>query len=156
MRATGPAFVIRPARPGEAASLSALALRSKAHWGYDEAFLDSIQGLLTLGEADLASDIVWVLEHDGEPVGFSRVTGAPPEGELADLWLDPSAIGTGLGRRLAGHALAKASDAGFQTLLIESDPNAEGFYEALGARRIGERRSPSGRLLPLLRITTAT
>ncbi len=117
-------------------------------------FLESIQGLLTLSEADLASNSVWVLEHDGEPLGFSRVSGAPPEGELADLWLDPSAIGAGLGRRLLAHALAKAGDAGFQSLLIESDPNAEGFYEALGARRIGERRSPSGRVLPLLRIAT--
>ena len=32
--------MLRPARPGEAAALSDLALRSKAHWGYDQAFLD--------------------------------------------------------------------------------------------------------------------
>jgi hypothetical protein len=34
---------IRHARPGEAGVLSALAVRSKAHWGYDGAFLDSVR-----------------------------------------------------------------------------------------------------------------
>ena len=29
---------VRPARPDEAEALTALVLRSKAHWGYDEAF----------------------------------------------------------------------------------------------------------------------
>jgi len=36
-------------------------------------------------------------------------------------------------------------------LLVESDPNAEGFYLHHGARRLGERRSvTTKRLLPLL------
>ncbi len=30
---------VRPARSGEAVSLTALCLRSKAHWGYDAAFM---------------------------------------------------------------------------------------------------------------------
>jgi hypothetical protein len=47
-----------------------------------------------------------------------------------------------------------AAELRFETLLIESDPNAEGFYLAMGATRIDERRSASGRTLPLLRVMT--
>ena len=49
-------------------------------------------------------------------------------------------------RRLLDGALA-----GTGGLLVESDPNAEGFYLHHGARRLGERRSATTkRLLPLL------
>ena len=42
--------------------------------------------------------------------------------------------------------------------MLEADPNAEGFYAAMGAIRIGERKSPAaqeiepGRTLPLMRV----
>jgi hypothetical protein len=49
---------IRPARPGEAAALSALAMRSKAHWGYDQEFLEAVRPVLTFTEADLAGSPV--------------------------------------------------------------------------------------------------
>ena len=35
------ALHLRPGRKGEARLLSDLALRSKGHWGYDQAFLDA-------------------------------------------------------------------------------------------------------------------
>jgi GNAT superfamily N-acetyltransferase len=143
---------IRPARTGEAATLGDLALRSKAHWGYDAEFLDRVRPILTFSESDLSASPVYVLEVGRELAGLHRITGAPPEGELEDLWVDPRWIGRGLGRRLFEHALAVAAELGFESLVIESDPNAEGFYRACGAEPAGERRSPSGRTLPLLRV----
>jgi GNAT superfamily N-acetyltransferase len=89
-----------------------------------------------------------------EPAGVYRITGAPPQGELEDLWLDPRFIGRGMGRTLLEHALGVAADLGFESLVIEGEPHAEGFYLAMGAVRIGSRRSASGRTLPLLRIAT--
>jgi GNAT superfamily N-acetyltransferase len=145
---------IRKARPGEAAQLTALALRSKAHWGYDEIFLDSVRQILTFSEADLANELVFVLEVGEEPVGMYRLIGRPPHGELADLWIEPGHVRRGLGRELFRHARDTAADHSFSTLLIESDPNAEGFYIAMGATRVGERRSPSGRDLPLMEVAT--
>ena len=38
---------IRAAAPGEGPALTALALRSKAHWGYDEGFLAACAGFTT-------------------------------------------------------------------------------------------------------------
>jgi GNAT superfamily N-acetyltransferase len=145
---------IRPARAGEADALTALALRSKAHWGYDAAFMEVVRPILTITEDDLTASPVRVLDTGGEPIGFYRLTGDPPHGELEDLWLEPSAIGRGDGRRLFEHALRTAAGLGFETLTIEGEPNAEGFYRAMGAVHVGERRSPSGRTLALLEVPT--
>ena len=150
--AESPDFLIRPAAAGESATLSALALRSKAHWGYGQWFLDHVRPHLTFTEADLRADPVYVLAVGGQALGVYRLAGAGPEGDLEDLWLDPDLIGRGYGRRLFEHALSTARALGFESLLIEADPNAEGFYAAMGASRIGTRRSPSGRTLPLLRV----
>jgi len=144
--------LIRPARPDEASSLSALALRSKAHWGYDEAFLEACREELTIRAEDLAPRRVTVLERDGALGGFYGLENAGPDGELWWLFVDPPAIGTGAGRLLFEHAVATARDLGWRTMRIESDPGAEAFYRAMGARRTGETPSQSipGRSLPLL------
>ena len=145
---------IRPARTGEADALTSLALRSKAYWGYDAAFMEVVRPILTITEDDLTASPVRVLAAVDEPIGFYRLTGEPPRGELEDLWLEPSAIGRGDGRRLFEHALRTAAGLGFERLTIEGEPNAEGFYRAMGAVRVGERRSPSGRTLALLEVPT--
>jgi GNAT superfamily N-acetyltransferase len=147
-------LVIRPAHAGEAATLTELAMRSKAHWGYDAAFMAVLRPILTVDEAALAASPVRVLDDREGTIGWYRLTGEPPSGELEDLWLDPAAIGHGRGRRLFEHARRTARELGFEELRIEADPHAEGFYAAMGATRIGERRSPSGRTLPLMRVAT--
>ena len=66
---------IRPARPGEEPLLSDLAIRSKGHWGHDEAFLARSRTELTLHPGDLDRLIVRVAERDGE-----RISALPPRG----------------------------------------------------------------------------
>jgi hypothetical protein len=44
---------------------------------------------------------------------------------------------TGLAAYVFNDAVERASALGFGSLEIESDPNAEGFYRRLGARRVG-------------------
>ena len=151
---TASGVLIRRAAAGEAAALTALALRSKAHWGYDQQFMAKVAPMLTFTEADLAGSPVYVLSVDGVALGVYRLGDGAPEGELDHLWLDPSLIGLGYGRRLFEHALRTARELGCESLLIEADPNAEGFYSAMGASRIGDRRAASGGSLPLLRVMT--
>ncbi|WP_232792640.1 GNAT family N-acetyltransferase [Actinacidiphila yeochonensis] len=148
-------FVIRPARRDEAGALSALALRSKAHWGYDEAFMAACRDELTLTEEAAADSFVAVTEEDGTVLGFTTLGGAPPEGELAMMFVEPHAMGRGVGRRLFAHVAAAARAAGFTRLTIDADPAAEPFYRAMGAVRIGSTPSGSipGRTLPLLELT---
>jgi hypothetical protein len=50
------------------------------------------------------------------------------------------------------HAVETARATGDAAFFIESDPNAEGFYIAMGALRAGERvAASSGRVLPVVR-----
>ena len=145
-------MTIRPARAGEEAELTELAIRSKGHWGHDAAFLECARPELTVRPEHLRRWIVRVAERDGAVVGFAAVGLEPAELEM--LFVDPAAIGTGLGRALLIDALTVAREAGLEALLIESDPDAEPFYRAAGAQPHGTRTSSStGRELPLLRIS---
>ena len=147
-------MLIRAARPEEAEALSRLALRSKAHWGYDEAFLDRCREELTLRPGEVVRRRTAVAEDRGRVVGFVTVEGGPPEGELGMLFVDPPAIGGGVGRLLFEHALAVARALGLERLRLEADPNAEPFYRAMGASRVGLVPSGAavGRSLPLMTV----
>ena len=146
-------MIVRPARAGEEAALTELAVRSKGHWGHDAAFLARARAELTVRPGDLERWIVRVAQRGGEVVGFSAVDVAAAELEM--LFVEPAAIGTGVGGALLRDALARAAEAGVEALVIESDPDAEPFYRAAGAQPCGTRTSSStGRDLPLLRIGT--
>src|SRR5260370_36412925 len=94
-------MLVRKAEPGEGESLSALCVRSKAHWGYDAAFMAKSAAALSVGEADIAAGRVLVVVDDGgRTIGVARVA---PEGETAGLdllFVDPPSIRRGAGRGL--------------------------------------------------------
>jgi GNAT superfamily N-acetyltransferase len=90
--------------------------------------------------------------------GSRTLGGSGPDRErglLRDLWVDPAAIGTGVGTLLWRHMLGEARRLAYRVVRIESDPNAEGFYLKMGARRVGAIASTvlEGRTLPLLEVT---
>lgn len=147
-------LLIRPALPGEAAALSALAVRSKAHWGYDEAFLDACRDELATTADECDGIHVQVAERDGAPIGYYKLAGQPPVGELADLFIDPPAIGSGAGARLLRHAIELGRSLSLHILTIDADPNAEAFYRRAGAVRVGSVASGSipDRELPRLEL----
>ena len=147
-------FRLRPAAPHELATLSALCLRSKAHWGYDAAFLAACRDELTLTAQDLAQTALCVAECGAVPAGLAQVSRDQDPADLLKFFVDPPFIGAGLGRRLFGWALDETRAQGRSALMIEADPDAEGFYLAMGATRIGQAPSGSipGRVLPLLRV----
>ena len=133
--------------------LSALALRSKGHWGYDADFLEACRADLTLTPQDIAGSAAFVCEGQAGVLGFSRVVLMDERtAELDDLFVDPVAIGLGAGKLLWERSVAAARELGAQDLVLQSDPHAEGFYLARGARRIGEAASAliPGRTLPLM------
>ena len=148
-------ITIRPAREAEAAELTALCHRSKAHWGYDAAFMAQSRAALTITPAFIATGRVFVAEEEGGTLlGIASV--APLEQDrtydLVHLFIEPGAIGNGVGRRLFEAAVNKARDDGARRLVILADPNAAEFYRRLGASDAGEAPSESvpGRMLPML------
>ncbi|MFJ3914080.1 GNAT family N-acetyltransferase [Streptomyces vinaceus] len=126
---------LRAGRPGEAEELTALVLRSKAHWGYDAAFLAACAPELRIPTGEVARRRIVVAEDafDGRVLGLASLEGGPPVARLGLLFVEPGAIGRGVGRRLYRDALRRAAALGFRRLLIDADPHAAGFYRAMGA-----------------------
>jgi GNAT superfamily N-acetyltransferase len=139
---------VRGARGGEAEALTALAVRSKAHWGYDEALMEMSRASLTVSDADIASGRVLVAERQGLPFGVARVE---PDGELGLMFVDPRTINRGVGRALFEAAVGLARHLGARRMAILADPNAAPFYERMGARLVSHAPSDAipGRTLPL-------
>ena len=71
------------------------------------------------------------------------------------LWVHPERIGHGLGRQLVKHAVQAARTSGAPSLTVESDPNAEGFYQRIGFQHIGWVQADVGgtpRRLPIMQL----
>lgn len=145
-------MTIRVARREELDSLSDLARRSKAHWGYSEEFMRDCHDELNVPESLLPD--VYVSELDGAVAGFHALGFDGSGVELEFLFVDPPAMRRGVGRELLSHARTVAGRRGYRVMTIQGDPNAGPFYLAAGAREVGTRESTSipGRLLPLYEI----
>jgi GNAT superfamily N-acetyltransferase len=147
--------LIRPARATEADVLTDLALRSKGHWGYDADFVEACRDELTVAAHEVARRRATVADRDGHILGFTTLEGEPPTGVLGMMFVEPQAIGQGIGRLLFERTIAAGRDLGFTQLTIDADPNAEPFYRAMGAVRVGSVPSGSiaGRVLPQMVVT---
>lgn len=147
---------IRRAVADDAAVLTAIAHAAKRHWGYPEAWITLWQRDLTVTPAFVERYPVYgAVEVDGLLVGFYALLFAGADCELEHFWVVPARMGGGVGRALFEHALERCRAIDARRLWITADPNAEGFYRTLGARRVGEVPStPAGRLLPRLERVT--
>ena len=144
---------LRPAAPADAAALTALAFRSKAGWGYDEAFLAACADELTV-PPERCGPLLVVAEDDAGIVGYAELAGRPPSVELLGLFVEPHRQREGVGRLLFEDACRRARALGASTLVWDSDPHAETIYWRLGARTTGTAPSGSvaGRLLPRMEL----
>lgn len=143
---------LRNARQDELSSLSELCLRSKAHWGYDAAFLAACRTELTIHPRELQTTILRVAERDNAVVGLAQVKVAGADADLLRLFVEPALLGAGIGRLLFEWAAARAHELGATRMTIEADPGAVPFYERMGAYKAGcvPSQSIPGRMLPRL------
>jgi len=151
---------LRLARIDEAPGLSELCVRSKASWGYDEAFMALARVVLHVNPEQIAAGDVWVATGaDGEVAGMVALgPGERPDTlDLDKLFVEPQRIRSGVGSALVAHAIDEARRRGAKRLTILSDPYAAGFYERNGARLIGQAPSDAipGRSVPLYEIKLA-
>jgi GNAT superfamily N-acetyltransferase len=151
------AIEIRDAVLYEAEHLSELAMRSKAYWGYSDAFLEKCRDELSVQPFDIEDSnfhySVGILKN--EIVGFYAIERLSQSAfELDALFVEPKHIGAGIGSALMDHAKKRVMALGGQVLTIQSDPNAERFYRAAGGVLTGTRESGSirGRYLPVFEI----
>jgi GNAT superfamily N-acetyltransferase len=146
---------IRRAASAEADALTSIAHDAKRHWGYPEHWIKHWQDDLTISPDFISANQVYVAEQDGNLLGFYALTMRKQKAELDHMWVLPTHIGTGVGKELFLHAMQRAANQSAEAVEILADPNAEGFYQKMGAHRVGESISEldgQPRTLPLLTI----
>jgi GNAT superfamily N-acetyltransferase len=132
-------MLIRPARDGEHVALTELVWRSvQQTWNYPPEFMEWEPETISVEPEHIRDEITNLLEEHGRIVGFYVLSGEPPEMELSRMMIEPDRIGAGIGRILWDHAVATAAARGVRTITIDSDPNAEPFYQRMGAITTGE------------------
>jgi GNAT superfamily N-acetyltransferase len=96
-----------------------------------------------------------VTETPGRVLGFYGFEPAEGGVGLDYLFVEPDAIGMGVGTALWRHAVETARALGHCSLTVVADPHAEGFYRRMGAVPAGAQPSDllPGRLLPVLRFS---
>ncbi|MBC8028696.1 MAG: GNAT family N-acetyltransferase [Pyrinomonadaceae bacterium] len=148
-------MIIRPAVKEEAGRLSQIAHEAKRHWGYPEHWLTHWKDDLTISPDFVAANQVFVAEDDRQIAGFYALIIRRDRAELDHMWVAPEHIGSGVGKELFLHAMQNAAGQNISEVEISSDPNAEGFYQKMGAHRSGETVSEidgQPRVLPRLTI----
>lgn len=137
----------------DAEALTSIAVAAKSYWGYPEDWIRRWAAVLTITPDYIAENPTFVAFADEERVGFYALQIRASEALLDHLWVLPGAMGHGVGRALFAHAESAARRAGATQMSIVGDPNAEGFYQRMGA--IVHGREPAfmdgeERYLPLL------
>jgi N-acetylglutamate synthase-like GNAT family acetyltransferase len=152
-------LLIRRAKPEEAKVLTDIAHAAKRHWGYPETWIQHWKADLTITPEFIATNEVYVAMNGEEIVGCCAITFDGSLAELEHMWIKPECIGTGVGRALFLYVKERAANLKIPALELSADPNAEGFYERMGATRIGEVRSEiegEPRVLPRMKIGIAS
>ncbi|HQU34997.1 MAG TPA: GNAT family N-acetyltransferase [Anaerolineales bacterium] len=148
-------MLIREVRTDEYRFLSELALSAKRHWGYPERWMEIWTPQLTFAHDYFEEHEGWAAIDDEKPIAFYTLEDKDGIAWLENLWVLPEYIGRGVGKELFHHATALARGRGYKSLQLEADPNAFGFYEKMGMKKIGERQSEvdgSLRILPIMEI----
>lgn len=126
---------IRRAQPDEAALLGDMTIAGVGYWEHDVNFPEAVEGLRTTGLPTpeyIEASPVFVLEQDGNPIGFYGLKQNDDFIDLRYMFLNTDRIGKGHGRELWNHAVAEAA-ALSRRMRILSDPSSHGFYSAMGA-----------------------
>ena len=151
--------MFRPGTAADALAATAIARRAKAGWNYPPEWLERWTSALTIDPDVLTPDRSLMAIREGHVIGVCVLDWQDEHASLEHLWIDPAQQRSGIGTALVRRALGLVARSGRRLLTIESDPFAERFYQALGARRIGERPAAMpgapDRVLPLLELDVA-
>ena len=150
--------IIRKAAAFEYDELTAIAMSSKAHWGYSQSFMQTCAHELIVTQDDLLNPFFtyWVIIFNDEIVGFASLKPINEDIiELDALFIKPSYMRKGAGSALFKHFLLLLKVSSYSCLTILSDPQAAMFYESRGAILVGQKASGSiaNRFLPVYELS---
>ncbi|MCC7118477.1 MAG: GNAT family N-acetyltransferase [Anaerolineales bacterium] len=143
------------AQPEHASNLTEIAVSAKRHWNYPEAWIQAWLPQLTISAEYISANEVWMMRDEIKPIAFYALTQNEEDAELEHLWVLPEYMGKGIGKQLFNHLLERCKLLHVSVLKIYADPNAQVFYEKMGAKQIAEYHSTlldETRTLPIMEI----
>ena len=147
---------IARATPDQAKVLTEIAFTAKRHWDYPERWVQLWSPILTVSPEFIEQHDTYIALKDEKEIGFYAIAVEDERASLEHFWVLPEYMGKGIGAKLFRHALSRCKEIGVHTLEIESDPNAQGFYERMGAKKVRDAIGEvdgQPRVLPVLEIT---
>lgn len=145
----------RQAVPEDAKILSDIAYSAKAHWGYPDHWMEIWKPQFDFPPSYFENTESWVAEIDGEPIAFYTIEEKNNKAWIENFWVHPEHMGKGVGKQLFMDAITRSRQKGHLILRLESDPNAQGFYEHMGMYKVGESSYPiegQPRTLPVMEL----
>ena len=143
-------IIFKRALPEDAERLSVISVAAKRYWDYPEAWIQKWMPELLISSAYIEQHQLMKAVYQEEIIGFCVVEKDEEKYEIAHLWVLPTCIGKGIGKRL----LAISIDAFIpkeSRIMVLADPNAEAFYQKQGFETTSQFESyPPGRFLPIM------
>jgi GNAT superfamily N-acetyltransferase len=144
------AYVLRPHRPGDIGFvIHRQAVLYHQEYGWDESFEALVAEICAgfIKSFDAARERCWIAESRAEIVGSVFLVRQSDEvAKLRLLYVEPTARGLGLGRRLVRECIGFAKDAGYARLTLWTNDilhAARKIYVAEGFRLVAEEKHHS-------------
>jgi GNAT superfamily N-acetyltransferase len=138
-------------------TLTDITKKSKAYWGYTDSQIIAWNDQLTITAAYIKANEVYKLLIEGMPAGYySYFFQNDGVARLDNLFVLPQCIGKGCGTLLMDDFIFRVKSEGGKKIVLEADPNAEGFYFKFGFKTTSlVKTSTKGRYLPVMELYIA-
>jgi GNAT superfamily N-acetyltransferase len=145
---------IEKAQNVDAIDLTELTIHSKSYWGYSLEQIAQWKDDLTISVEYINQAEVYKLIKENQLVGYySYLELDNKKVKLDNIFLEPDFIGKGYGKVMMNHFIQHVKDKGYERIELESEPNAEKFYQNLGFKVIGRLESSiKNRFLPIMEL----
>lgn len=143
---------IQKAKQEDHIRLTEITKKSKAFWGYSEEQILAWDKQLTITSAYIKNNPVFNLVEENKIMGYySYIIEENNQVKLDNLFLLPEYIGKGLGTLLMNDFLQRMRNEKCKKIILDSEPNAEQFYQKLGFKKVGEfETSIKNRFIPIM------
>ena len=132
--------------------LTEITKKSKAYWGYSDEQMEKWNNNLTITIDYIETNSVFNLVHENQIIGYySYLRLENNQVKLDNLFILPEYIGKGFGSFLMNDFLERMRNERYQKIILDSEPNAEQFYQKIGFTKIGEfETSIKNRFMPIM------
>jgi N-acetylglutamate synthase-like GNAT family acetyltransferase len=133
--------------------LTEITKKSKAFWGYSEEQILNWNNFLTVSKEYIENNDVYKLLNENEIIGYySYFNKEKSIVKLDNLFVLPNYIGKGFGKYLVNDFLNRIKkNTTIKKIVLNSDPNAETFYQKIGFVKVGEfETSIKNRFMPIM------